>query len=103
MIETRRRRRLLAQHIPAADTQWAEAVIAADPLWGPDQDWKLLIDQTNTQAPIPASLAADDAYVEESAESASPRLPHQIEMSGSGDDEAELAALEADLQNLYRP
>jgi hypothetical protein len=105
MIETHRRRQLLARHTPNADTQWAEAIIAADPLWGPDQDWKLLIDQTTTRAPIPAPPGAADPDVEESAESASPRPPHYTEMSGSGsgDDDGDLAALEADLQGLYRP
>src|SRR5664279_4702375 len=34
MIETHRRRECLAQHAPTANTQWAEAIIAADPLWG---------------------------------------------------------------------
>ena len=105
MIETRGRRQLLAQHTPNAESQWAEAIISADPLWGPDQDWKLLIDQTSTLAPFPAPPGADDPDVKASDEPASPRLPHHTEMSGSGsgDDAADLAALEADLQDLYRP
>ena len=105
MIETHRRRELLAQHAPVADLQWAEAVIAADPLWGPDQDWKVLIDQTTRLAPIPAPVPVDDPYVEESGEPASPVASHHTEVGGSGfgDDEAELATLEADLQDLYRP
>ena len=104
MIETHRRRELLAQHTSNADTHWAEAIIAADPLWGPDQDWILLIDQTTAQVPIPAPPAADAPYVEESAEPSSPRPPHHTESgSGSGDDDADLAALEMDLQSLYRP
>jgi hypothetical protein len=76
MIESHRRRQLLAQHAPAADVQWAEAVIAADPLWGPEQDWKLLIDQTTRQVPILAPLPADDPHVEESDEPASPGASH---------------------------
>ena len=102
MIETHRRRELLARHAPNADTHWAEAIIAADPLWGPDQDWKLLIDQTSTLAPFPAPPGADDPDVKESDE---PRPPHHTEISGSGsgDEAADLAALEADLQDLYRP
>jgi len=60
MIETHRRRECLAQHAPTADTQWAEAIIAADRLWDSDQDWKLLLDQTTIRAPIPAPSAADD-------------------------------------------
>jgi len=104
MIETHRRRELLARHAPAADTHWAEAIIAADPLWGPDQEWKLLVERTTTRAPIPTPTGADDPDVEEAAEPASPR-PHHTDMSGSGsgDDDADLAALEADLQVLFRP
>ena len=54
VIETHRRREVLFQRAPTADPQWAEAIIAADPLWGPDEDWKLLIDQTTTEADPPA-------------------------------------------------
>ena len=105
MIETHRRRELLARHAPAADIRWAEAIIAADPLWGPDQDWKVLIDQTTIQAPIPGPPVGDDngPADEEFAKPASPSPPRDTAMNGSGDDEAELAALEADLQDLYRP
>jgi hypothetical protein len=53
VIETRRRREVLFQCAPTADPQWAEAIIAADPLWGPDEDWKLLIDQTTTEIEPP--------------------------------------------------
>ena len=59
MIETHRRREVLFQRAPTADPQWAEAIIAADPLWGPDEDWKLLIDQTTTK-PIRRPLATPD-------------------------------------------
>ena len=55
VIETRRRREVLFQRAPTADPQWAEAIIAADPLWGPDEDWKLLIDQTTTDADPPTT------------------------------------------------
>jgi len=104
MIETHRRRELLAQHARAADIQWAEAIIPADPLWGPDQDWKTVLDRTTTQAPVPGPPAANDgAYAEEFAEPALPGPPHHAGLSGSGDDDAELAALESDLQSLYRP
>ena len=48
MIESRRRRELLALHTPKPTPKLAEAIIAADPLRGPDQDWKLFIDQTPT-------------------------------------------------------
>ena len=101
MIETRRRRRLLAQHTPPPTPNGPRP---SSPLTRYGVRTKTGSSSstrpTPREAPIPASLAADDAYVEKSA---SPRLPHQIEMSGSGDDEAELNALEADLQNLYRP
>ena len=105
MVETHRRRERLARHAPATDVQWAEAVIAADPLWGPEQDWKPLIDQTTRQVPIPAPLPADDPHVEGSDDPPAPGAPHHTEGGGSGfgDDEAALAALEADLQDLYRP
>jgi hypothetical protein len=53
VIETRRRRDVLFRRAPTADPQWAEAIIAADPLWGPDEDWKLLIDQTTAEPPSP--------------------------------------------------
>ena len=107
MIETHRRRECLAQHAPTADTQWTEAIIAADPLWGPDDDWKLLIDQTTRQASITPQLAAEDACKEGSPEPEppSPAPPNDSEPVNSdpNEDEVELAALEADLQDLYRP
>ena len=55
-VETRLRREVLFQRSPTADPQWAEAIITAHPLWGPDEDWKLLIDQTTTEADPPAPL-----------------------------------------------
>lgn len=99
MIETHRRRELLARHTPTADAQWAQAIIATDSLWGPDQNWKLLIDQTTTQAPIPAPAVENEGGPDRE-ESAEPRPSTGLI---DGDDDAELAALEADLQNLYRP
>ena len=56
VIETRRRREVLSQRAPTADPHWAEAIIAADPLWWPDEGWKLLIDQTTTDTDPPAPL-----------------------------------------------
>ena len=101
MIETHRRRELLAQHAPTADTQWAEAIIAADPLWGPDQRLEAPHrPDHHTGADPCASLlktrAVPTGRVRRAAEPSTGSTP-------IGDDEAELAALEADLQNLYRP
>jgi hypothetical protein len=106
MIETHRRRGLVARHAPTADAQWAQAITAADPLWGPDEDWKLLIDQTTTAAAIPAPPAVDDPFQDEAAaELLPPTAPQDTETVNPGphDDDAELVALEADLQDLYRP
>jgi hypothetical protein len=102
MVETRHRRELLFQRAPTADAQWAEAIIAADPLWGPDEDWQLLIDQTTTEAatpPPPPLRPADDGA------RATPAPPPDGEPPTltAENHEAELAALEADLQDLYRP
>lgn len=103
MIETHRRREVLFQRAPTADPQWAEAIIAADPLWGPDQDWKLLIDRTTTQAESPASRQHDPAdNVEPTTAQATPDHPEPIS-STAEKHEAELAALEADLQDLFHP
>jgi len=67
----------------------------------------LLIDQTTTHPSITAQLAAEDACREGSPEpeSPSPAPPNDSEPVNSdpNDDEAELAALEFDLQDLYRP
>ncbi len=59
MIETRRRRELLFQHAPTADRDWAESVIAADPLWGNGEEWKTLIDRTSTT--IAAAASTEDS------------------------------------------
>jgi hypothetical protein len=59
MIETRRRRELLFQHAPTADRDWAESVIAADPLWDNDGEWKILIDRTSTT--IAATAPTEDS------------------------------------------
>ncbi|HEY4992320.1 MAG TPA: hypothetical protein VII33_09590, partial [Nakamurella sp.] len=101
MVETRHRRELLFQRAPTADPQWAEAIIAADPLWGADEDWQRLVDQTTTEAatPPPPLRPADDGAP------ATPAPPPDGEPPTltAENHEAELAALEADLQDLYRP
>jgi hypothetical protein len=103
VIETHRRREVLFRRAPTADPQWAEAIIAADPLWGPDEDWKLLIDQTTTQADPPVSpprLSQVDSE-EPTTPAARPDEPKPI--STAEKHKAELAALEADLQDLFHP
>jgi len=104
VIETHHRREILFQRAPTADPQWAEAIIAADPLWGPGEDWKLLIDQTTTEADPPALLPPrlDQGDCEELITPAGP--PDEPEpISTAEKHEAELAALEADLQELFYP
>jgi len=102
VIETRHRREVLFQRAPTADTQWAEAIIAADPLWGPDEDWKLLIDRTTTEAEPPTSPPPDQIDDEEpTLPLAPPDQPNSI--STAVKHKAELAALEADLQGLFHP
>jgi hypothetical protein len=106
ILETHRRRELLARHAPTADTQWTEAIIAADPLWGPEQDWKILIDRSTTEASTPTPAGASDHFaVDEAAGPPAATATHDTETghAGPGDHDAELAALEADLQDLYRP
>jgi hypothetical protein len=103
VIETHRRREVLFRRAPTADPQWAEAIIAADPLWGPDEDWQLLIDQTTTQADPPVSpprLSQVDSE-EPTTPAAPPDEPKPI--STAEKHKAELAALEADLQDLFHP
>lgn len=102
VIETHCRREVLFQRAPTADPQWAEAIIAADPLWGPDEDWKLLIDQTTTEVDPPAPPQLNQVDNEEPNPPAPP--PNEPEpISTAEKHEAELAALEADLQNLFHP
>ncbi len=102
VIETHRRRKVLLQRAPTADPHWAEAIIAADPLWGPHEDWKLLVDQTMTQADPPAPPRLNKVDREEPiAPPAPPDEPASI--SAAEKQEAELAALEADLQDLFHP
>jgi len=103
VIETHRRREVLFQRAPTADPQWAEAIIAADPLWGPDEDWKLLIDQTTTQADPPAPQPRLN-QVDSEEPITPPAPPDEPEpISAAEKHEAELAALEADLQDLFHP
>jgi hypothetical protein len=102
VIETRHRREVLFHRAPTADPQWAEAIIAADPLWGPDEDWKLLIDQTTTETDPPEPPQSHHADNEEPT--TSPAVPDGPEPISTADKhEAELAALEADLQDLFHP
>jgi hypothetical protein len=103
MIETHSRREALFQRAPTADPQWAEAIIAADPLWGPDEDWQLLIDQTTTQADPPAPPPRLNQV--DSEEPITPAAtPDESEpISTAEKHNAELAALEADLQDLFHP
>jgi hypothetical protein len=102
VIETRHRREVLFHRAPTADPQWAEAIIAADPLWGADEDWKLLIDQTTTETDPPEPPQSHHADNEEPT--TSPAIPDGPELIATADKhEAELAALEADLQDLFHP
>jgi hypothetical protein len=95
VIETRRRREVLLHRAPTVDPQWAEAIITADPLWGPNEDWKLLIDQTTTEAEPPApSKQAVPPGPSGNAEPVS---------STPQNHEAELAAFETELQDLFHP
>jgi len=102
VIGIHQRRKALFEHAPTADPQWVEAIIAADPLWGLDQDWKLLIDQTTTEVEPPTSPPPDQTSDEETnPPPALPDLPNPI--STADNHEAESAALEADLQDLFHP
>jgi len=102
VIEARRRRDVLFQRSPTADPQWAEAIIAADPLWGSDEDWRLLIDQTTTETDAPASQRVHPVDNEEPTRLAAP--PADPEPISTADrHEAELTALETDLQELFHP
>ena len=101
IINARCRREMLFQRAPTADVHWAEAIIAAHPLWGPDEEWKLLIDQTTTEAapPVPPQLR--------SAEKGAPittTLPHDPgPTTPTAERAAGLGAFAAELQDLYRP
>lgn len=102
VIETRHRRQMLFQLAPTADSQWAEAIVAADPLWGSDEEWKFLIDQTTTEADPPRPPQLD--HVDNVEPSTPPADPDDPEPSSTAEKhEAELAALAAELQDLFRP
>ena len=102
VIETRRRREVLSQRAPTADPHWAEAIIAADPLWGPDEGWKLLIDQTTTDTDPPAPPRSHP--VDNEAPTTLPALTDDPEpISTAEKQKAELTALEAELQDLFHP
>jgi hypothetical protein len=110
MLETHRRRNLLAEFAPTADHEWTEAIVAADPLWGKDEDWKMLIDPT-TKPTVQPSESKDELVPVDGAVEPTEQLNKNADIEtdmASADpsldpDEAELAALEADLQGLYRP
>jgi len=104
VIETHRRREVLFQRAPTADPQWAEAIIAADPLWGPGEDWKLLIDQTTTEADPPALLPPRLHPADTEKPTTLPAPTDDPEPISTGEKhEAELTALEAELQDLFHP
>jgi hypothetical protein len=93
---------MLFQLAPTADSQWAEAIVAADPLWGSDEEWKFLIDQTTTEADPPRPPQLD--HVDNVEPSTPPADPDDPEPSSTAEKhEAELAALAAELQDLFRP
>ena len=76
--------------------------MAADPLWGPDEDWKLLIDETTTETDPPAPPQLHQVDNEEPT--APPALPDDPQpISTAEKHEAEIAALEAELQDLFHP
>ena len=93
----------LAEDKPDKPKTTAElmAIIEADPLWGPDEEWKLLIDHTTTEAapPVPPQLR--------SAEKGAPittTLPHDPgPTTPTAERAAGLGAFAAELQDLYRP
>jgi len=102
VIETRRRREVLSQRAPTADPPWAEAIIAADPLWWPDEGWKLLIDQTTTDTDPPAPPRSHP--VDNEAPTTLPPLTDDPEPISTADKQkVELTALEAELQDLFHP
>jgi hypothetical protein len=102
VVETRRRREVLFQRAPTADPHWAEAITTADPLWGPDEDWKLIVDQTTTDADPPAPPRFHPVDNEE--QTTPPDSPDDPEPISTADKhEAELTALEAELQDLFHP
>jgi len=102
VIETRHRREVLFQRAPTADPQWAEAIIAADPLWGPDEDWKLLIDQTTTDADPPTPPRFHSLDNDEPTTLSAPTDDSEP-ISTAEKHDAELTALEAELQDLFHP
>jgi hypothetical protein len=102
LVEARRRREVLFQRAPTADPLWAEAIIAADPIWGPDEDWKLLIDQTTTDADPPAPPRAHPVDNEEPVILPAPTDDSEP-ISTAEKHDAELTALEAELQDLFHP
>ncbi len=105
VIETHRRREVLFQRAPTADPQWAEAIIAADPLWGPDEDWQLLTDQTTTQADPPTPPPRlNQVDSEEPVSLPATVTPAEHEPIPTAEKhKAELVALEAELQDLFHP
>ena len=103
VIQPRRRREVLFPRAPNADPHWAEANRAADPLWGLDEEWTLLIDQTTTESDPPAPPPQLD-QVDSEEQISPPATPDDPEsISTAEKHKTELAALEADLQDLFHP
>lgn len=118
----------------SVDHAWAQGIATADELWGSDQKWRTLLQNTThtptidvrrpTPAeapprPAPAAAAADKSGELSPKTSASTDVGEQADPAPSaaevaasdstaaGDDlsefEGELAALEADLSNIFKP
>jgi len=103
VIETHHRREILYQRAATADPQWAEAIIASDPLWGPDEDWKLLIDQTTTDADPPTHHHDSTRSTTRTQPRSLPPTDNPEPISTAEKHDAELTALEAELQDLFHP
>ena len=111
MVETQRRLRLVHQLAPTVDPSWADSIAATDALWGPDQEWHALVTQTTQEAQVAVPVKVPNARpLAVDASTRSDTAPIAGATSSVGDGEAdptaydaELAALERELQGLYHP
>lgn len=109
LVDVRDRQHRIIAVQPIVSPQWAAAIAATDTLWGPDEEWRDLL--THTTAEIPPEQPADDLDVDDNIhdpqaeqEAALPAAELATETEVDQQQEVdELARLEADLADLYRP
>lgn len=104
IVETRRRREMIAAFAPTIDTDWAHALSVTDDLWGIDEQWKQLADQSAAVAPptaVPAPAQVPE-HVPDSTEERQPATPSAPE-SASDDQTPAGAPQDTDNSTVASP